>query len=430
MSFKAGPEMDKDLWAKTSKARNEFNKTILAPSQHNIGRIIMRSPITKLAIAAVVIIACLIGVSLWRTTGSGIALADVLARIEKIKAFRYKWSMKMTSEDPNKPYNFEGCATELISQEYGSITKSGEPGPNGGESTFEEHYFSPQKKTRIDIWHKQKRYSKAELDDVHVEQIQKSSNNRGDPLAYLKEIVERKYKSLGRATIDGNEVEVFQTTDPNYPTVGFKNPQVDVRIWVDVKTRLPVRYEQKLTEQTGDGNRFSQQIVMYDFQWDVPVDAAEFEPPIPDGYTVTVIKLPPNNEETAIQGLKQCVELFGKYPERITDVYQRVKLLLSEPRGDTLPAERLQEEIKGLTEDEIKNKLLMPIRGLERFGCRLKWDNKDPAYYGKTVTPKDADKVLARWKVSDSEYRVIYGDLHAETVTKEKLAELEKALPK
>jgi len=35
-----------------------------------------------------------------------------------------------------------------------------------------------------------------------------------------------------------------------------------------------------------------------------------------------------------------------------------------------------------------------------------------------------------RWKVSDNEYRVIYGDLHAETVTPEKLSELENALPK
>jgi hypothetical protein len=94
---------------------------------------------------------------------------------------------------------------------------------------------------------------------------------------------------------------------------------------------------------------------------------------------------------------------------------------------------RLKEEIKGLTEEEISNKLvdfLMPIRGLAWFYNGLEWNKKDSAYYGKTVTPKDADKVLMRWKVSDNEYRVIYGDLHAETVTPEKLAELEKALPK
>ena len=57
-------------------------------------------------------------------------------------------------------------------------------------------------------------------------------------------------------------------------------------------------------------------------------------------------------------------------------------------------------------------------------------DKKDPAYYGETVTPKDKDKVLMRWKVSDNEYRVIYGDLLAETVATEKMAELEAALLK
>ena len=35
-----------------------------------------------------------------------------------------------------------------------------------------------------------------------------------------------------------------------------------------------------------------------------------------------------------------------------------------------------------------------------------------------------------RWKVSDKEYRAIFGDLRAETVTPERLAELEAALPK
>jgi hypothetical protein len=35
-----------------------------------------------------------------------------------------------------------------------------------------------------------------------------------------------------------------------------------------------------------------------------------------------------------------------------------------------------------------------------------------------------------RWKVSDNEYRVIFGDLHTQTVTAEALANLEKNLPK
>ena len=35
-----------------------------------------------------------------------------------------------------------------------------------------------------------------------------------------------------------------------------------------------------------------------------------------------------------------------------------------------------------------------------------------------------------RWKVSDTEYRVIFGSLHVETVGAEALAELEASLPK
>jgi hypothetical protein len=94
---------------------------------------------------------------------------------------------------------------------------------------------------------------------------------------------------------------------------------------------------------------------------------------------------------------------------------------------------RLKEEMKGLTDEQIKNKLvdfLMPIRGLDKFYMTLQWYKKDRAYYGKLVTPKDADKVLMRWKVSDKEYRVIFGDLHTQTVTAEALAKLEKNLSK
>ena len=64
-----------------------------------------------------------------------------------------------------------------------------------------------------------------------------------------------------------------------------------------------------------------------------------------------------------------------------------------------------------------------------------RWFEKAPPYsfalsvYGEFVTPKDADLVLMRWKVSDNEYRVIFGDRHAETVTVEVLEELEKELP-
>jgi len=393
--------------------------------------IIMKSPITKLATAAIVAIACLIGLSLWRGTESGIALADVLARIEQVKAFRSQWSMKVTGEDPNKPYSSERRGTYLISQQYGGKGKIERLDPNGGESTFTEVYRSPDRKTLIVITPKQKKYWRMEAGDEFAEGLWQNS----DPRTMTKRILECKYKSMGRATIDGIEVEGFQTTDPNWLGNMKDKVEVDVKIWVDVKTRLAVRYDFTYAYFDQMGNKKERQhFVMHDFQWDVPVDAAEFKPVIPDDYTGRVVKYPAHStEETAIQGLKVLVELLGKYRENITDVDATVLRLVE--KSETPAAMRLKEEIKGLTDEEIigSNKLVdfwMPIRGLAMFWYVLEDNKKDPEYYGKIVTPKDADKVLMRWKVSDNEYRVIFGDLHAETVTKEKLAELEAALPK
>jgi len=111
-----------------------------------------------------------------------------------------------------------------------------------------------------------------------------------DPRTLTKRILECKHESLGRSTIDGIEVEGFRTTDPNY---WGGNPsqenlrQGDFKIWVDVKTRLPVRYDFTYSnfDQMGDKIIEHVHFVMHDFQWDVPVDAAEFEPVIPDDYT-------------------------------------------------------------------------------------------------------------------------------------------------
>jgi hypothetical protein len=436
LSFTASAAMHNRILNDALAAQEQAKKTKSGLAQANLWRTVMKSPLTKLATAAIVAIACLIGLSLWRGTESGIALADVLARIEQVKAFRCQLNTKVTGEDPNKPYNFEAHHTVLISQEYGWKGKSESLDPNGGWSTFQEYYRLPDKKTMISILHKQKKYSRIEFDDRWVEEWQKKT----DPRTLLKKIAACKHESLGRSTIDGIEVEGFQTTDPNWLGNSENKVEVDVKMWVDAKTRLPVRHDftNAWFDQMGDKIIRRQHSVMHDFQWDVRVDAAEFEPPpVPDGYTSLAVKFPAHiTEETAIEGLKILVELLGKYPdpEIITLGYFDITVLRSAlEKSETPAATRLKEEIKGLTDEEIGNKLvdfLMPIRGLARFYWKLGLDKKNPAYYGKAVTPKDADKVLMRWKVSDSEYRVIYGDLHAETVSAEKLAELEAALPK
>ncbi|UCD51891.1 MAG: hypothetical protein JSW27_04495 [Phycisphaerales bacterium] len=73
---------------------------------------------------------------------------------------------------------------------------------------------------------------------------------------------------------------------------------------------------------------------------------------------------------------------------------------------------------------------MIPIPGLGMFYMTLVQDEKDSAYYGDIVTPEGEGQVLLRWKVSETEYRVIFGSLRAETVAADVLAEVEKALPR
>lgn len=420
----------------------------------------MKSPLTKLAVAALVVVACLVGLSLWRQTGSGIALADVLAQIEQIKVYRCQMSATFKSQDVNdKPI---AQATMLISQTFGVKTNIELHHPFTGQDVLQEIYVLPPKRTITTLMPNEKKYSQMEFDEASFEGWQEEN----DPGIMVRRILECEHASLGRSTIDGVEVEGFQTTDPNY--IHGSMGQVDIGVWVDVKTRLPVRIEMDKHEE----NKGQMHIVVCDFQWDVAVDAAEFEPVIPDDYTPgqPMLQMLPRkkpaadeeaakdqeaeekklamkaemgmkmlamsekaviDEEAVIKGLKLFAELGSGYPETLD-----MPILLNElarfVKGDRPSTRVFRETIREMTDEEVMNYKLetaMSVQGLGRFYQTLVQDKKEPAYYGKSVTPEDADRVLMRWKVSDNEYRAIFGDLHAETVTADVLAELEKLPP-
>ncbi len=70
---------------------------------------------------------------------------------------------------------------------------------------------------------------------------------------------------------------------------------------------------------------------------------------------------------------------------------------------------------------------MQPVQSLGMFYMTLIQDKKETVYYGDTVTVQDVEKVLLRWKISDNQYRVIFGDLSTLDVSAEELAELEKS---
>jgi len=390
-------------------------------------RIIMKSPIVKLAAAAVIIIGVFAVINSYMGTGSSVALADVLEKIEQVQAFMYRMKMTMTGNMmPNMPTGKQEMeSTVTISNEYGMKLEVNITESTTGQIMTQQMYVLPDQKVMLMLMPQQKKYVRMEFDDDLLARMKKQNN---DPREMIKQIIGCKYTDLGRSVIDGIEVEGFQTTDAKF--MAGMAEDVNVKLWVDIKSWLPVQQELyiKVNEQ------MEMHGVVYDYQWDIPVDKSEFEPVIPNdftGFPGGSIKMPEVSEKAAIEGLRFVAELFGQYPKNL-NMINLMQEVIKLKDSNSPAAEQLRQELKeGGSEEEKAIKIMevmQPIQSLGMFYMTLVQDKKEPAYYGQSVDPNDADAVLMRWKVSENQYRVIYGDLTAEDVTAEELAELEKPL--
>jgi hypothetical protein len=336
------------------------------------------------------------------------------------------------------------------------------------------YYSLLEKELSLVIMPESKQYTRILLGEEQLE----STRLKFDPKDMIRQVLLTEYTELGRDTINGIEVESIETTDPKY--LGGIYDKIHIRLWVNTETQLPVRMETQ-TQQKWKEKTKVMSSVTDDFKWNVVFESDFFEPHIPDNYTLTaeIPKPATPNETDAIQGLKRFAKIAnGKYPTDLdinTIVKERKNILsktpyIPEPSPPTdLPTqEELEAELKTLKDyrgnfqeykkevEKYKKKLakyskvkqawlpewnnamkdkesmgeLITLNRPAIFYRYLTEQKKNPAYYGNKVTAKDSNLVLMRWKITDSQYRVIFGDLTAKDVSIEKLAELEKELLK
>jgi hypothetical protein len=422
-TLSTNPQKHEEIFKEIVCAQGRLGKTEPVSYRPNIGRIIMKNPIVKLAIAAVIIIACTTGYFMWTGTGSGIALADVLTRIEQVSAYMYKMHWTETKLQTAS----EVTSTVLVSQDNGIKMIQTRVDPNSGESRDDEIYLLPRENTLLIVLHQEKKLYRIKWEDAEEDYYKEKYN---DPHTVIKEILNCSHTSLGQSVIDGKTVEGFQTTDLAYKggffgrsdlMAGAEAEKVDVKLWVNVETFLPIRFEEDII--TKGGMHIHE--VSYDFHWNVVVNDDDFEPNITEDYNSPDgdWNIPAFNEENAIKGLRLFANYAGNYPVNLdSEAFEKeAKKYLEESHVSN---EELTEEEKTQQNSE----LFLMLTSVAFYNDLIE-ENMDPVYYGKTITPKDADKVLMRWKVSENEYRVIFGDLQAETVGPDVLAELESALP-
>ncbi len=387
---------------------------------------IMKSRLTKLAAAAVIIIAILAGLPFINNGGPGIALADVLEQVEKVPAFIYKMKMTVTGEMmPGTPArDMEQEAIIIISKDLGMKMEMTMTDSNSGEQTTQIMYLLPEEKAVFMIMPELKKYIRMELTDELLDKMKMQNN---DPRLMIRQMVGAEYTKLGPSVIDGVAVEGFKTTDP--AILGGMMGDVKVTLWVDSATKFPILIEMDMSM----GEQMRMKGSIYGIEWDVPVVAEDFVPDIPHDFEPLVaggMKMPSMNEEGAIEGLKIFAELAGKYPEELN--MMTLMQLASELRDAQSPAaEKIRKKLEQAKSDEERVAALMeimqPIQSVGLFYMMLVADGNDPAYYGDKVTPEFPHAVLMRWRVEEDKYRVIFGDLTVEDVTADELAELEAA---
>jgi hypothetical protein len=209
-----------------------------------------------------------------------------------------------------------------------------------------------------------------------------------------------------------------------WPSVVGDDTHADakIQVWLDPATTLPVR-----VDLLGLGPRGSPVMRLENFQWG-PQDPHLFDASVPAGYTkVPTIDV---KADEITQYVAYGLSTFAKYNN---GKYPAVKYVYGDEQGEAL------RKLMGMGRDAIG--WAQPSKGLKWANPKdgefahgsygLSWINSiqrdfpEGVYNGKTVTPRDATKVLVRWRLDDGDYRVIFGDLTSATVSSSRLRELE-----
>ena len=404
-----------------------------------IWSIIMKSRITKLAAAAVIIIAILAVLPFLNNGGPSITLAGVIDQINKTNAYMYTMEMKITGK--LMPIAQESKIRAVVSVDYGMKWYMDTTDPNTGKITSQEIYVVPDQKMVVTIMPETKQYIRMPFGDEILVRIKQQNN---DPREIIKQIIKCKYIELDRAVIDGVEVQGFRTTDPNFiGAIGGDATNVELTLWVDVENWLPFRSEMDFNS----GEQMQVTGATYDYRWNVPVQASDFTPVIPEDFkpfSTDGVMMPGMTEADAIEGLRLFAKITGRYPKKLNmmDVAQEITALATDFENIPQLIEKLDELKKlkdqmsrntEMSQEEIRNavmkktmEIMRPLQSIGYFYMTLVADKKEPEYYGEFVGPNDADKVLLKWKESDDHYRVIFGDLTAEDLTTEQWNEFQR----
>jgi hypothetical protein len=385
-------------------------------------RCIMTHRITRMVVAASILVALTLGVFFWERT-SNITLAHALSSIDQAGSF----SLEMRRTRKGR-YNNDIVVGRIIASDvFGIKATEWNVDPNTQQQRLSSEGVFSLLDGKVTVISHQKQMATS-INVYTNEDVSKSMVGKireMDPRTMLSKILACEYHSTGFSEIDGKTVEGFQTTDPNYFKIR-RQPGIIATAWIDTANKLPVRIEETIN-WVGGGQRYT---VSDQFEWGINLDATDFELTIPENYVNFDFDVPASgpayDPNSAISGLKYYREKHQRYPETLEKLGPRVVLGPRLPEG--LTDEQLREYLRN-NKEKLNRMTMGPMNGTITLYRLLKEEKRDWAYYGDRVTPEMPDAVLWRWSAPEGEYSVVLGDLSLIEVTKGELKALEAKLP-
>ena len=366
-------------------------------------RQIMRNRMTKLAIAAAVVIA-FVGLGSWLKLSngkSGIVFADVMERISSARTVIFNMTVEGVTvgglSQPTKTMKVMHIAPgrERIEQ------------PDGLVAIMVLDSSPPKSLVLMPS-------TKMALRVDYVGGF--SATNPTNPTP-AKDLFEELLKlrgqtgeNLGQQEIDGRQAVGFRAR-----LGGF-----DWIVWVDTATELPTRIEVPYEKMLGPGAKMT----MHDFAFDVPLDESLFSLDPPPGYTLQTqqFEMPATKEGILTDSLKSCAEILGgQFPEKFDSntMAEIAKKITKDIMGKTAKQAKTGPQI--MTEMGMRGGRIM----LGHMFVQMLPADSDWHYAGGGVKLGQADVPICWWKPEGSQtYRVIFGDLSQRDLDKADLDRL------
>ncbi len=267
-----GAQMDERVLGDVLHALDESQGQVLSGPPFR-RRSIMKNPITKLAIAAAIIAAVVLGLFEFISTdaGSGVVWAEVAQKVEASPGVRFR--LRETGGER---------AHKNWPRGYSVIRRF----PNLGRTDWHladrlSRTVFIDWQTRSVIWlsHDARIYSKKTLTD---EDVRNREDAWTDPQGLISLSLNRELHDLGQKTIDGVLCEGVETHDLHDDDFKFPVKSFSARMWVSVETGYPVLLEAEVVSR--DDGSIRRTSTLDKFQWNLDLEESDIEPEIPSDY--------------------------------------------------------------------------------------------------------------------------------------------------